>query len=396
MGVSSARREAATAARTPGQRPVTGGTLITLGRTLRALGFALGAGGGGGLGSNFFSDPSPQVAGIHWSVRVLIIVVVVSIGWLLFDVGRKLLVRGQRHRVSTITSFDHLKGERYLLYLRPFALDQPMARAPSGTPGWGSRSPFDVPGLTAEQFLLGQFSEHGRVVAVGRPGEQLPLLGAQRGYLPLQGWEYTVSELIQGAHVVLMSVAQGPGTAWEFTEVLRTTTPERLILVISCDEREYNAFRTAVAGLYEARKKREGGSPWAPLPVLPDCPVVPRATGREWDAPLRAFVTFDQEWHPTLFPFVVTVPRLRHYRTVRKLVGQQMAPALSPLRALPRRTAAGTVPPPLPADSQSSAAPSTPAPSPRPHPNEPLIGSVLVHHQAATRRRRGFPWRKPM
>ncbi|GAA3504724.1 hypothetical protein GCM10019016_118370 [Streptomyces prasinosporus] len=365
----------------PGQRSVTGGTLIAVGRALRFLGFVLAVGGGSGLARAFFSDPGPDVERIHWALRVLIVLAVSGTGWAVFDAGRGLVVRGRQHRAPVITSFEQLRGERYLLYLRPFALDERMSEAPPDTPGASGRSPFEVPGLTTEEFLIGLFSRHGRVVAVGRPGEQLPLLGAERGYLPLQDWRHTVSGLIQGAHTVLMSVAPGPGTVWEFTEVLRTTEPERLVLMIACDPSDYDLFRADAASEYAARRSREGGT-WAPLPALPDCPEAPQPAKRKWAVPLRALVTFDRDWKPALFRFVVTVPRWRHVWTVRRLVRRQLEPVLGPLSALPEKRAADTVPP------RTSADPPASPPPPAPPPRQPLLGSVLVHRTVTSRGRR--------
>ena len=61
------------------------------------------------------------------------------------------------------------------------------------------------------------------------PGEPLPLPGAARAYLPIDDWRDTVSGLIAGAHVVMLSAGPGPGTVWEFIEALRLLPPERYI-----------------------------------------------------------------------------------------------------------------------------------------------------------------------
>ncbi|MGC2996933.1 hypothetical protein ACPF8X_00580 [Streptomyces sp. G35A] len=379
----------------PGQRPVTGRALTVVGRTLRGLGLAVGVGGAAGAASVLFSDPSPGAERIHWALRVLIILAVSGAGWIVFDASRKVVVRGKQHRAPVITSFEQLRGERYILYLRPFAVDTWMSAAPPEAPGFLTRSPFELPGLTTEEFIVGQFSRHGRVVAVGQPGERLPLLGAQRGYLPLQGWQHTVSELIQGAHTVLMSVAPGPGTVWEFTEVLRTIAPERLVLMVGCGSQDYDAFRVAAAAAYEARKSQEGGSTWAPLPALPDCPVVPRASKQEWAMPLRAFITFGQEWEPNLCRFVVTVPRRRQAWTVRRLVRDQLEPVLGPLSGLPQKRTAETIPLRTPAGSTDS--PPPPASASVSAPPQPLLGSVLRPEPVRSRGRRnraGRPRRK--
>ncbi|MFI6694657.1 hypothetical protein ACIBLA_23420 [Streptomyces sp. NPDC050433] len=307
------------------------------------------------------------------------VVGIVTSGWLVFYAARGLLVRGKQHRTRTVTSFDQLKGERYVLYLRPFGLDSQMAAAPPEAPGSWSRSPFELPGLTTEEFLTGQFADCGRVVAVGQPGERLPLLGAERGYLPLEDWQNTVSQLIQDAHVVLMSVAPGPGTVWEYAEALRTIPPERLVLMVCCNVADYNEFRSAAAQKYAARKAEEGGSTWAPLPALPDCPVIHTASKRDWELPVRAFVTFDQQWKPCLLRLRVQVPPLRHAWTVRRAVRRQLEPVIAPLAALPQKSAS-TVPGPPTV--------STPLTSPR----QPLLGSALSQQTLRRRGRKNSRW----
>ncbi|MFE7569826.1 hypothetical protein ACFU76_23125 [Streptomyces sp. NPDC057539] len=345
-----------------------------MGRTLRIGGFVLGAGAGAGLAGPLVSDPGPEIESIPLALRLLVVASVVIGGWLVFYASHRLLVRGKQHLTRTVTSFEQLKGERYVLYLRPFVLDSRMATAPPETPGIWSSTPYEVPGLTTEEFLTRQFADCGRVVAVGQPGERLPLLGAQRGYLPLNGWQNTVSQLIQGAHAVLMSVAPGPGTVWEYTEALRTIPPERLVLMVCCGSADYDAFRTAAAQKYAARRAEEGGNIWAPLPALPDCPVH-AASKRDLALPLRAFVTFDEQWKPCLLRFTIRVPRQRHAWTVRRAVRRQLQPVVEPLTALPQQQP--TAAPPFPAAS-------TPVSGPK----QPLLGSVLPQRAVRPRGRR--------
>ncbi|MEJ8653583.1 hypothetical protein WKI65_37450 [Streptomyces sp. MS1.AVA.3] len=71
----------------------------------------------------------------------------------------------------------------------------------------------------------------GRVVAVGQPGERLPLPGADRFYLPLDDWQPVVSDLIGRARLVILIAGTGPGTLWELTEAARLLRPEQLLLL---------------------------------------------------------------------------------------------------------------------------------------------------------------------
>lgn len=299
-----------------------------------------------------FTEPGAGAERVPLWARVLLALLVVGVGGVLFALSFPLLVWGRRHHVRTITSFTRLRGERYVLYLRPFALDAAAAAPPPGGPGWLSRTPHEVPGLTVEDALMRPFAPLGRVVAVGEPGERLPLLGAQRGYLPLLDWQNTVSELIQGANVVMMSVAPGRGTVWEFTEALRTLRPDRLVLLICCGPDAYDAFRLSAAREYRTRSTSEApagpDAGWPPFPELPDYPrpATARAWGkRRWAFPLKGTVTFDQDWRACLTPFDLEVPVLRHTWTLRQAVRRELAPVVEPLAKLPtpRGAAPGAV-----------------------------------------------------
>ncbi|MFI0469494.1 hypothetical protein ACH347_35935 [Saccharopolyspora sp. 5N102] len=304
------------------------------GRALTVLGWTLGT-----LALLIFLIAGPlyddlvSKADLPLWVHPLIAVAIVVPTLLLCAVSAVLLERGRRHRHRIIPSFEELTGERYLLYLRPFAIDPAMASPPDEAPGWSTRSPFELPG-THEEFLLRQFRGLGRIVAIGQPGERLPQLGAERGYLPVDTWKDTASRLIQGAHAVIMTAAPGRGTMWEFTEALHATTPTRLLLLVYYDE-VYHAFREGVGQEYATRSSAETDINWPPLPQLPDIPPAPHTKGLRWDFPLKGILSFDDQWRPQFTRFPPTVPRIRHVWTIRRLVRRELKPVLDPISRLP-------------------------------------------------------------
>lgn len=322
------------------QRPGRGRVMSVLGWTL-FLGGCLITYGLGHVGFRVLVyKPSPEVARLPLWSRVVTLLAGGAAGLVLLLVSRRLRVRGRRHRARVITSFEELHGERYVLYLRPFVLDQRASQPLPEAPGLWTRSPLELPGLTLEGFLVHQLREVGRVVAVGQPGERLPPLGAERGYLPLRDWQPTVSELIRGAHVVVLSVGPAAGTVWEYTEALRVLDPRRLVLLVFCNPAEYDLFRVNAARAYAARAGRErgvgSGGGWPPPPKLPDLPPPrPPRTRERWDLGLRGLISFDSDWRPRVTPFAPRVPPLRHAWTLRRLVRRELAPVLAPLARLP-------------------------------------------------------------
>ncbi|MFG2208801.1 hypothetical protein [Streptomyces sp. NPDC048638] len=312
------------------------------GRTLTVLAWAMGALGllmlfsGSALYKIFVSEAEGAVARLPLWIRLLIMAAVWMFGALLFGGSSALLKRGRQHRHRIIPSFEELAGERYLLYLRPFALDSVMALPPTEAPGRLFRSPFELPGLTREEFIVRQFHGLGRIVAIGQPGERLPEIGAERGYLPVDDWQDTVSRLLDGAHAAIMTAAPGPGTMWEFTEALRTVEPTRLLLLVHGDA-DYNAFREAAAQEYATRSSAGAADvKWPPLPQLPDIlPPAPHPKELLWDFPLKGILSFDHQWRPQFTRFPPTVPRVRHVWTIRRLVRRELKPALDPVSKLP-------------------------------------------------------------
>ncbi|MEV6231199.1 hypothetical protein AB0L88_25405 [Saccharopolyspora shandongensis] len=309
------------------QSPGRGRVLTVLGWTLGALVFLII------VISGPLYDDLVSKAGLPLWVHPLIAVAIVVLTLLLCGASAVLLKQGKRHRHRIIPSFEELTGKRYLLYLRPFTVDPAMALPPDEAPGWSSRSPFELPG-THEEFLVRQFRGLGRIVAIGQPGERLPRLGAERGYLPADNWQDTASRLIQGAHAVIMTAAPGPGTMWEFTEALHATAPTRLLLLVY-EDKVYHAFREGVGQEYVTRSSAETDINWPPLPQLPDIPPAPHTKGLRWDFPLAGILSFDHQWRPQFTRFPPTVPRLRHVWTIRRLVRRELKPVLDPISRLP-------------------------------------------------------------
>ncbi|WP_406135855.1 hypothetical protein [Streptomyces sp. NBC_01089] len=331
-----------------------GRRLVVGGWALRLAGAALGLPGWLVLSSGFHSDHLSEVTQLAWWLRGLGGLVALLVGLAVFGAGRRLVVRGKRYAADVIDSFDALPDSRYVLYLRPFSNDSEMASLNTDVQSGGAQPPnlFFLSGLTHEEALVRRFGRLGRVIAVGRPGEHLPPAGAVRGQLPLDDWQATVSGLIAGAHVVLMSVGPGPGTVWEFTEAVRLLPPTRLVLVVYSDAVTYQRFREAVAVEYERRSRTETPAPgtsWPPLPALPDYPQPARPhrprwevllNGRKrlrWDFVLKGVVVFAPDWKAGFTRFDPTTLRLPSPLTVTRLVRRELRPIMAELDALAAR-----------------------------------------------------------
>jgi hypothetical protein len=89
--------------------------------------------------------------------------------------------------------------------------------------------------LTFEQMLAEEAAAAGPVVAIGKPGEGLPLLGAARTYVGDDEWRVRVEEYLlrSGLVVMVMGRINGEnGLAWELRNVLTFVPPERVVFVV--------------------------------------------------------------------------------------------------------------------------------------------------------------------
>jgi hypothetical protein len=244
----------------------------------------------------------------------------------------------------------------YVLYLRSFLVDHALSRQDqvggahfltSLASHFGYRDPLHLED-TWEGRIARLFWRFGRVVAVGRPGEPLPPIGAGRFYLPAdsqgwkepadsQGWKEEVSKAIRGARLVVIVAAVGQnsssaeGTLWEYTEAVRLLPPSRVVLVVLGGRDAYECFR-ARAALYFGKRTEElheAGDVLPPPPALPDWPEPQRPWKLRKGFPLHGVVCFDADWAAECVHFDATAargptPYARWRRTVRTQVDPWM------------------------------------------------------------------------
>lgn len=174
-----------------------------------------------------------------------------------------------------------------ILYLRSFSGDGKKLWGPRlwFTSGWlrkTLRSRRRMPRrfiLYPEQQLFLALRALGPFVAIGKPGDQLPPLGAARMYMG-DSWQEQVMALLARAQLVVIQVGDSDGLLWELRQVLSTISPRRVILCLPMDKTEegidqalYERFREKTRELFPVELPRE---------------VTPR------------FMFFDEDWTPRI------------------------------------------------------------------------------------------------
>ena len=170
--------------------------------------------------------------------------------------------KAAQHAADVAEAQRHTLGP--VLYLRSFT-DDDRAGARYGA-------------LTEEEHLARALAWVGPLVAVGRPGELVTQVGAQRVYLKDDAWQSRVSELMKDAALVVLRTGSTEGFHWEVTRALSTLSPEKLLLVVD-NRKELRGVLDAIA--------RHLGQPRAKV----------RCRGKSIGS-VKGLVMFDAGWSP--------------------------------------------------------------------------------------------------
>ena len=153
---------------------------------------------------------------LHLSISALS--VLVGIG------GMFLWLRGQRFAAPSGVDVLQDDGRPPVTYLRSFHKDQEFVL--------GATSWLGIPTPTDEQLLAKLLEQVGPVVAIGKPGEDLPKLGAARFYVGDEGWKDEILKLLERSKLVVLRAGDTDGFWWEFQRTLKQVAPQRLLVFL--------------------------------------------------------------------------------------------------------------------------------------------------------------------
>jgi hypothetical protein len=227
---------------------------------------------------------------IGWSLRVVALLlafsaVLIPVSIALVAASYWVIRRGKKHAAALadvvlaedarppivyLRSFnDEEDDSRLVRYLRPGQHD--IAQT---TPAWGPRE---------QDAMAPIMSKIGPYVAIGKPREGLPELGAARAYVSDDKWQAQVLDWIARARLVIVRAGATEGLRWEVGQLVAHLRPTQLLVILPPREEHYEAF-----------------SRWA-NDVLPS--PLPQS------APKERLVMFDQAWRPILLPARPTISK---------------------------------------------------------------------------------------
>lgn len=174
----------------------------------------------------------------NWVMYALYYVLTRVLAEVLVRVCIALWVRSKRHLAQDGLRAQELDTRPPVLYLRSFSVDKLTART-------GRRGAAMV--RTEEEQLTRAFRGFGPVLAIGQPGEPLPMAGAAKLQVDGTEWQDAVLELIGKAGLVLIGAGTSPGLLWEIDQVVRLIPPERIVIFIPFGKEAYDHFRARTA-----------------------------------------------------------------------------------------------------------------------------------------------------
>ncbi|MCW8889097.1 MAG: hypothetical protein OQL20_00380 [Sedimenticola sp.] len=114
-----------------------------------------------------------------------------------------------------------------VLLLRAFRMDE--ADSDAAIPG-------DIP-LTFEEFIVRPLKLYGPVVAIGRPDETLPPLGAHREYVS-NDWQGRVKELLNLAQIIVVILDDTPGLKWELEQLFEKGLRKKVLMIVPAENQD--------------------------------------------------------------------------------------------------------------------------------------------------------------
>jgi hypothetical protein len=222
----------------------------------------------------------------------LAVVPILFVGFLLYYRGH---FRGRQHaakaRAASRTTPIHDYSKPEVLYLRSFQADISTTRK------------IVFAGLTTDEEQLAEvLRPFGDLIAIGRPGEPLPVPGADRMYATDSEWKDLVIQHMRAATLVIIRAGTGAGLLWEFEQAVSTLRPERVVVfVFNVSKAEYDAF---------ARQARERLG--VALPLV-ESNSLARTIIDVKENPLNVtpgFIRFSDDWSAQFLPLPRTVVRL--------------------------------------------------------------------------------------
>jgi hypothetical protein len=136
-----------------------------------------------------------------------------------------------------------------ILYLRSFADDDAVTTEESlrnydTGKAWSLDFYTEQRPRAFEEIMCGGLSLVAPVVALERPGNRLPPLGAARKSVPSRDWKGVVELLLSRCRFAVLVVGNSEGLFWEFERLLSEPNPNKILLALPAHEDRDEIWRS--------------------------------------------------------------------------------------------------------------------------------------------------------
>jgi TM2 domain len=146
-------------------------------------------------------------------------------------VSIRLFRSGWKHEAHTAQEALASDPRRPVVYLRSFGVDDQLLVTTGRLSSRLASLFMYTASVSPEQEMAFILERIGPVIAIGKPGEPLPELGAARRYVADDEWRKVVDEMMSDAVLVVIRAGETANLWWETREALTRCSPERVIIV---------------------------------------------------------------------------------------------------------------------------------------------------------------------
>jgi hypothetical protein len=165
---------------------------------------------------------------------IIILLIIPLWIWGMFALSRKLRRYARRRSLLSADAAMLADPRKPVLFLRSFSDDQ-ISLSKAKMP-WLLR--FFDPGAVAgtlEELLVWEYADKGPVIAIGRPLDDLPPLGAARKYCQGSEWQGVVSSIMQASELIVVGAGRSAGLTWEIETIRSANLLHKAVFVLSPD-----------------------------------------------------------------------------------------------------------------------------------------------------------------
>lgn len=231
------------------------------------------------------------------------------LGPLIIICGLLMHFRGRRHAAKASvfdpkSSIDDVRPQ--VLYLRSFRTDTSTSVKALAV------------GLSShEEQLADVLRPFGTLIAIGKPGEPLPLPGAARMYASDAEWKSIVLERMSVAPLIVIRASTSRSVLWEVEQAIQTLPPHKIIFfIMDMSMKDYHQFA--------ARLREELGLALPPIPAFGLLQAVVDLRQNPSKAQ-SGFLYFPADWTPVFLPLPNTIVRLG-YNDLRESFNTALRP----------------------------------------------------------------------